>query len=336
MKLRGAISGFGEVAAQGHLPGWMAREGVSIVAVQDPVAVRRQLAMRMLKNARIYDDLGLMLDGEAPDFVDIASPPAFHAKAIRAVLDAGAHALCEKPLCLDLAEFDELTKLASQRGRILMCVHNWKHAPAFAAARHALASGRLGALRFISIDRMRTQPAGGAGKWRSEKSSGGGILIDHGWHAFYLMQWLMGDAPLSVSAFMVHHDATDLEDLADIRVMFPGDRLVRAHLSWRSPVRQTKTALYGDKAMLEIDGDRVVLTERSGHSENLTVEDSPDDSYHSAWFGKVIEDFERAVAAGSSGPISSRNHEEARTALKLIEAARRSATFGGSVAILQA
>ena len=336
MKLRGAISGFGEVAAQGHLPGWITREDVSIVAIQDPVAERRQLAMRLLKNARIYDDLGLMLDGEAPDFVDIASPPAFHAKAIRAVLDAGAHVLCEKPLCLDLAEFDDLTRLAAERGRILMCVHNWKHTPAFAVARHALASGRLGALRFISIDRLRTQPAGGAGKWRSEKSSGGGILIDHGWHAFYLMPWLMGDAPLSVSAFLAHQEGTDLEDLADIRVLFPGDRLVRVHLSWRSPVRQTKTALYGDKAMLEIDGGRVVLTDRSGHSEDLTVEDAPDDSYHSAWFGKVVEDFERAIASGSAGPIAARNHEEARTALKLIEAARLSATSGGLAVILQA
>ena len=336
MKLRGAISGFGEVAAQGHLPGWIAREDVSIVAIQDPVAERRQLAMRLLKSARIYDDLGLMLDGEAPDFVDIASPPAFHAKAIRTVLDAGAHVLCEKPLCLELAQFDALTRLAAARSRILMCVHNWKHAPAFAVARHALASGRLGALRFISIDRMRTEPAGGAGKWRSEKSSGGGILIDHGWHAFYLMQWLMGDAPLSVSAFLAHQEATDLEDIADIRVMFPGDRMVRAHLSWRSPVRQTKTALYGDQAMLEIDGDRILLTERSGHSEDLTVEDAPDDSYHSTWFGKVVEDFERAIASGSSGPVASRNHAEARTALKLIEAARQSARSGGSAVILQA
>jgi predicted dehydrogenase len=150
------------------------------------------------------------------------------------------------------------------------------------------------------------------------------------------MQWLMGDAPLSVSAFLAHQEATDLEDIADIRVMFPGDRMVRAHLSWRSPVRQTKTALYGDQAMLEIDGDRILLTERSGHSEDLTVEDAPDDSYHSTWFGKVVEDFERAIASGSSGPVASRNHAEARTALKLIEAARQSARSGGSAVILQA
>ncbi|HLI80042.1 MAG TPA: Gfo/Idh/MocA family oxidoreductase, partial [Candidatus Binataceae bacterium] len=225
MKLRGAISGFGEVAARGHLPGWLTREGVGIVAIHEPIAARREVAMRMLKGARIYDDLGLMLDGESPDFVDIASPPALHANAIRTALESGAHVLCEKPLCLDLAEFDALTKLAAERARILMCVHNWKHAPALAVMRDALASGRLGTSRFLSIDRMRTEPAGGAGKWRSETASGGGILIDHGWHAFYLAQWLMGDAPQTVSAALSHQDG--LDDMADIRLMFPGDRVAR-------------------------------------------------------------------------------------------------------------
>ncbi len=335
MKLRGAISGFGEVAARGHLPGWTAREGVIIVGIQDPIAQRRQVAMRLLKGARIYDDLSLMLDGEAPDFVDIASPPAFHADAIRAALGAGAHVLCEKPLCLDLAEFDEIVSLAAARSRILMCVHNWKHAPAFTIARHALASGRLGTLRFMGIDRLRTEPAGGAGKWRSETASGGGILIDHGWHAFYLAQWLMGDAPLSVSATLGRQTDGNLDDLADVRVLFPGDRLVRVHLSWRAPVRRTSTLLYGDRTMLEIEGDGVILTERSGRIEDLSVQDAPDDSYHSAWFGRVIEDFESAIASGPSSPIASRNLDEARVALNLIAAARESAAAGGSAIILQ-
>jgi predicted dehydrogenase len=331
VKLRGAISGFGEVAARGHLPGWLAREGVSIVAVHEPIAERRQVAMRLLKSARIYDDLGLMLDGEAPDFVDIASPPAFHATTIRAVLDAGSHVLCEKPLCLNLADLDALTKLAGERSRILMCVHNWKHAPAFEVAREALASGRLGTLRFIGIDRLRTEPAGGAGKWRSETSSGGGILIDHGWHAFYLAQWLMGDAPLSVSAFLGRQAGTDLDDLADVRLSFPHDRLVRVHLSWRAPVRRTSTVLYGDEAMLEIEADRVILTERSGRIEDLSVHDARDDSYHSTWFGRVAEDFERAITSGAASAIASGNLIEARTALAVVSGAKESASSGAAV-----
>ena len=78
MKLRGAISGFGEVAARAHLAGWRTRENVTLGVIHDPIAERRHEAIRLIKNVRVYDDLELMLDGEAPDFVDIASPPALH------------------------------------------------------------------------------------------------------------------------------------------------------------------------------------------------------------------------------------------------------------------
>src|SRR5689334_17686527 len=99
--LRGAISGFGEVAARAHLAGWASRSDLAIVAVHDPIAARRHAAINLIRNIRVYDDLELMLDGEKLDFVDIASPPAFHAAAAQLVLRAGVHVLIEKPLCLE-------------------------------------------------------------------------------------------------------------------------------------------------------------------------------------------------------------------------------------------
>src|SRR6267378_1918505 len=131
-KLRGTISGFGEVAARAHLPGWRTRDDVGIAVVHDPVSARRHEAIRLIKSVRVYDDLGLMLDGESPDFVDIASPPAYHAESVRAALTAGANVIVEKPLCLGVNEFDELAALAAKESRVLICVHNWKYAPAYA------------------------------------------------------------------------------------------------------------------------------------------------------------------------------------------------------------
>ena len=82
--------------------------------------------------------------------------------------------------------------------------------------------------------------------------------------------------------------------------------------------------------MLEIEGDRVIVTDRSGSIDDLTVRDAPDDSYHSSWFGKMAEDFQRAIAARAGSPVAARNLLEARTALGLILAARESALQGGA------
>ena len=334
-KIRGAISGFGEVAARAHLPGWRTRGNVAIGAIHDPISERRHEAIRLIKNVRVYDDLELMLDGEAPDFVDVASPPGMHHEAARAALRAGAHVLIEKPLALTLAGFDELAAIAAEKRRVLMCVHNWKYAPAYATARRAVEAGRLGGIRFMSIDRLRTEPAGAGGsggKWRASAASGGGILIDHGWHVFYLMYWMLGgESPVSISARLESPAGVDVDDVADVRVGFGAGRVARAHLSWRAPVRRTSAIIYGERASIEIEGDRVRLTDRSGNAEDLSVADIPDDSYHSAWFGGVAQEFERAVSEGSNSPISvaRRNLAEARVVLALIDAARQSAINNG-------
>jgi predicted dehydrogenase len=332
-KLRGAISGFGEVAARAHLPGWRTRENITIGAIHDPVSERRHQAIRLIKGVRVYDDLELMIDGEAPDFVDVASPPGSHHQAAHAALLAGAHVLVEKPLALTPGEFHELAALASEKRRVLMCVHNWKYAPAYAVARRAIETDRLGPIRFFSIDRLRTEPAGAGGtggKWRSAGASGGGILIDHGWHVFYLMHWLLGgDSPVSVSARLESPPKVDVDDLADVRIRFESGALGRAHLSWRAPARRTSALIYGERASLEIEGDRVFLTDRSGTTEDLSVADVTDDSYHSAWFGGVAEEFEQAVAEGTDSPIARRNLAEARVALMLIDAARKSSVDSG-------
>ena len=195
MMLRGAISGFGEVAAQAHLAGWSTRPGVNIVAIHDPVAERRHQALRLMPNLRVYDDLELMLDGERLDFVDVASPPAWHAATALTALAAGAHVLVEKPLCLAAEEFETLRAAAAGRKGVLMCVHNWKHAAAYRLAHELIKAKRLGEIRYVALDRLRTGPAGvsagAGGQWRLGAASGGGILLDHGWHVFYLMRWLM-------------------------------------------------------------------------------------------------------------------------------------------------
>ena len=64
----------------------------------------------------------------------------------------------------------------------------------------------------------------------------------------------------------------------------------------------------------------------SRHGEGADI---ADDSYHSAWFGGVAAEFEQAVTEGTNSPLAKRNLTEARVALMLIDAARKSSASAG-------
>ncbi len=52
-------------------------------------------------NGRAYWDVDRMLGEECPDVVDVSSPYRLHREHALAALEAGAHVVCEKPLCWD-------------------------------------------------------------------------------------------------------------------------------------------------------------------------------------------------------------------------------------------
>jgi predicted dehydrogenase len=106
-------------------------------------------------------------------------------------------------------------------------------------------------------------------------------------------------------------------------------QLANVHLSWRSPVRRTSATIYGNSGLLEIEGDRVVLTPREGAAEDHSAEGAPDDSYHRPWFAALAAHFLDAIAEGCEGPIVRRNHAEVRFALAATSAARKSAMSSG-------
>lgn len=333
--LRGAISGFGAVAERAHLAGWLHNPDVILVALHEPVAARRHAALALLPNLRVYDDLELMLAGERLDWLDIASPPAYHYASARAALAAGVNVLVEKPLCLDLTEFTALTTAAAQASRLMMCVHNWKFALAYRCAREVAAQGRLGELEYLSLRRLRTAAAGappataaGAG-WRTAGEQGGGILIDHAWHIFYLTQFLFGATPTGIAARLGRRPGSAIEDFAQLRIDF-GARMAEAHLSWRAPVRRTSAMLYGSAGMLEIEENRVILYPRTGAPKDLSVADAADDSYHPSWFSGAAAEFVQAVRTGPSTTAAQSNLLEAKYALALIIAARQSDAQQGS------
>jgi predicted dehydrogenase len=206
--LKGALLGVGHVAVGGHLPGWRKRTDATIVAAADARPERRQHFAASFPDARWYDSAEELLGKESTDldFVDICTQPSTHAPLVRAALARSLHVLCEKPLVLSPEELRGLPVLAADKDRTLCTVHNWLRSPAISRMTALVRAGEMGELRRARWETLRDKPAAAVGdspeaNWRVDPSqSGGGILVDHGWHALYTISAWMGDSPSRIAA----------------------------------------------------------------------------------------------------------------------------------------
>ncbi len=245
---RGAIVGFGNVAANGHAPGWQARADFEIVAVADPDPHRRRLAAEKLPGVSLYDGFTSMLAAERLDFVDIASPPASHVDAVVAAAAHGLHVLCEKPLATTCADLMRMRQVVDPAGVALVSVHNWKHSEAYRRLYREVAAGSIGKVKRIKFETQRDGCSASTGpNWRIDAAvAGGGILVDHGWHAFYLMMGLAGEAPLQVEAVLENRRFVDanVEDTVSCGIDFETVR-AEIHLTWAATQRRTRWQVFG-------------------------------------------------------------------------------------------
>ncbi len=337
MALRGAIIGLGNVAVHGHLPGWLAREDVEIVAATDTSPAREEELRCRLPGARWYPSVDALWAGEALDFVDICTPPGTHAALVRAALQGGRHVLCEKPLVTRPDDLEALAELAAAHHRVLHTVQNWRHAPVIRKAGELVRRGAIGEVRACRWETLRTGPAGGgddaAGNWRLDpEMAGGGILMDHGWHALYVVHGWLGRPPRRIAARLEtrRHVRWPLEDTATVRLEYAAAE-AEVFLTWAADHRRNIASLGGSRGTIRVEDDAVVLTPSGSQGPGGRWACPPPlsgGSYHPDWFGGAAAAFVAEVTGTS--PRTGANFEAASLCATLVALAQASSRQGGS------
>lgn len=333
--LRGGIIGAGNVALRGHVPAWLACKEIVLTCAADTRSEARAELDCVLPGRTWYESTEALLASEPLDFVDVCTPPATHGDAIRSALRRGVHVLCEKPLVLESGEMEELRGLADSRRLVLAAVHNWRHAPVLAEATALVRAGAIGAVRRCRWEVLRQRPSAAAQSgdlpnWRLDPAlSGGGILVDHGWHAAYVVSdWISG-ALCAVAARLEtrKHREWAVEDTANVLLEFEGGE-ANLFLTWAATERRNRVEIEGTRGRIRIDGARLELEgDGSGRiCRREFAESLSDGSHHPGWFQGVAAGFLDAIASpGRSSPSAA----EAALCLEAILLAQESSRRGG-------
>ena len=218
----------------------------------------------------------------------IVTPNHLHYPAAAALLRAGIHVICDKPLTATLAQAEELAELADSSGLLFAVTYNYSAYPMVRLARQLIAQGKLGEIRVVQVeypqDWLATNLEDSDQKqaaWRTDpaKAGAGGCIGDIGTHAFHLAEFVSG---LRVTQLLADLNSfvgqRKLDDNANMLLRFNNG--AKGSL-WSSQVatgneNALRIRIYGDKAGIDwsqenpnylnftaLDGNREILSRGS-------------------------------------------------------------------------
>ena len=246
------IVGYGPHGGMGELHGTaaLAVDGLDLVATVDPDATRRKAAEQTFPGIRTSPALEDLLADDDVDVAVVATPPASHADLALRLLRAGKHVVLEKPMCLTVAEADQLILAARAEGRVLTVHQNRRWDGDFLAVRRAVETGLLGEL--FNIETFVGGFEHPCRAWHSEVSISGGAVYDWGSHHVDWILQLMGSTPATVTTTAhkrVWHDVTNLDQLR-VRLAWDDGREAQFLQSDIAAVRPPKLWLQGTAGTL--------------------------------------------------------------------------------------
>jgi predicted dehydrogenase len=173
-RYRAAIVGCGGISRR-HARGFHERQDCELVAGAD---VRPENAEKLGAEfgiPRSYLDYRELLEKERPDLLAICTWPGTHAEITTAAAEAGVRGvICEKPMCLSLAEADAMIAACERAGTRLAIAHHSRFDRVNSTARRLIAADAIGTPALL----------------RGGTSDG---LLNNGTHHIDTARYLLGD-----------------------------------------------------------------------------------------------------------------------------------------------
>ena len=185
-----------------HVEG-LHRAGIHVAGILGSTPEKSQAAAADLGLPRGYGSFGDVLADETVDCIHLTTPNRFHFEQAKAVLQAGKHVVCEKPLAMNSDESAELVRLANASGKAAAVAHNIRFYPLCHEAAARAQNGKLG--DFLHVHGSYVQDwllRDTDFNWRVVAEDGGELraIADIGTHWLDLIQFITGQKVASVCA----------------------------------------------------------------------------------------------------------------------------------------
>jgi predicted dehydrogenase len=200
------FGGFGMFAAQqfAQVPG---------AALRCIAGTHREAAVKCAERFGLPDvkEVDAMLAMPDVDLVYIATPPFLHYEQVLQSLRAGKHVIVEKPLCLTMAQADEVVALAKDKRLLLTTNLMQRYNPLYGRIKELVESKVLGEALHGFFENYASDEGLMPDHWFWDPNKSGGIFIEHGVHFFDMFSGWLGHGVVE-SAGRVLRSGAEIEE----------------------------------------------------------------------------------------------------------------------------
>ncbi|MFP4078901.1 MAG: Gfo/Idh/MocA family oxidoreductase [Candidatus Izemoplasmataceae bacterium] len=219
-----AIIGFGMSGKTIHFPILHAHESFKVTHVMSSNKKTKPYLLDKGSDALVVEDFQEVLSDPSVDLLVISVPNHLHYEFVKRAIEAGKHAIVEKPFVKTHKEAKALFELAKKKKTVLRVFHNRKYDGDFMTVKALIEQGTLQDVFYMSarFDRLRVAPKEG---WRTEEGVMSGVFYDLGPHLFHYAVSLFG-LPRSVYCDLItDHEGLKTDDHFEATLYYDGLRV---------------------------------------------------------------------------------------------------------------
>lgn len=171
-----------------------------------------------------FSDYKEMLDSGLCDAILVETPHYQHPEIAIECFKRNIHVICDKPAGVYTKQVREMNEAANNSKALFALMFNQRTNCVYRKMKEIIAEGGIGELQrvnWIITDWFRTQQYYDSGSWRATwEGEGGGVLINQCPHQIDLVQWVVGEMPVSVTSFCQYGRWHDIEVEDEVTAFF--------------------------------------------------------------------------------------------------------------------
>jgi len=218
-------------------------EGAVLAAVADLDKSKLQGVARRYPDIKTTTHFQDLLQDPAIDAIAIATPVSSHFELGMAALKAKKHVWLEKPMAESSLQARKLIDEAERRERVLIVDHTFLYTAAVRKMREIIKQDGFGRIYYYDSTRINL------GLFQRDVS----VICDLAVHDFSILEYLIGEHPVAISASGTNHFPGTPENLAYVTLFYDSGVIAHVNVSWLAPVKIRRILVGGSKKMITYD-----------------------------------------------------------------------------------